>query len=318
MVAMESVKMDGVNVGVDVGKYKLLVALGSTGELWSEENEPRAIKRLCRRLAQTGCARVLIEGGSYQNVLVAALRAAELPVIIINPRRLRDFAKSIGQFAKTDRIDARVLALYGERNQPQLRELPDEQTQALRALWVRREQLLEMLGMEENRLEHAPKALQRGLHAHIDYLRKRIKQADDDLDQTVRNSPLWDKYEVLTSVPGVGPVLGAALLGALPELGRLNRAQIAALVGVAPFPDDSGTLHGARKIEGGRWRLRRVLYVATVAAVRCNPVLKPFYQRLRARGKLPKVALVAAMRRLLLMLNAMIKTHTTWRPPCLA
>jgi transposase len=308
--------MDGLNVGIEVGKYKLVVALGSRGELWSEENEPRAIKRLCKRLVQTGCARVLIEGGSYQNVLVAALRAAELPVLIINPRRVRDFAKGIGQFAKTDRIDARVLALYGEQVQPALRELPDEQTQILRALWIRRAQLLEMRAMEENRLEHAPKALEHGLRAHIDYLRKQIKQADDDLDQTIRNSTLWDKYEVLTSVPGVGPVLGAALMSALPELGRLNRAKIAALAGVAPFPDDSGTLHGPRKIQGGRWHLRRVLYVATVAAVRCNPVLKPFYQRLRARGKPPKVALVAAMRRMLLILNAMLKSHTTWRPPC--
>jgi transposase len=308
--------MDGVNVGIEVGKHSLVVALGSAGELWTVMNEPREIKRLCKRLAQVGCVRVLIEGGSYQNVLVAALRAAQLPVVIINPRRVRDFAKAIGQFAKTDRIDARVLARYGEEVRPPLRELPDEQTQMVRALWRRREQLLEMVGMEENRLEHAPKALEHGLRAHIDYLRQQIKQADDDLDQTIRNSPLWDKYEVLTSVPGVGPVLGAALLSTLPELGRINRAQVAALAGVAPFPDDSGTLHGPRKIQGGRWRLRRVLYVATVAAVRCNPVLKPFYQRLRARGKPPKIALVAAMRRLLLILNAMLKSHTTWRPSC--
>jgi len=308
--------MDAVNAAIEVGKHKLVVALGSAGELWSQDNEPRAIGQLSKRLAQANCARVLIEGGSYQNLLVVALRAAELPVVIINPRRIRDFAKSLGQFAKTDRIDARVLALYGERNQPPLRELPDEQTQALRALWVRREQLIEMLVMEENRLEHVLKPLEHGLRAHIDYLRKQIKQADDDLDATVRDSSLWDRYELLTSVPGVGPVLGAALLAALPELGRLNRAQIAALAGVAPFPDDSGTLHGRRKIQGGRWRLRRVLYVATVAAVRCNPVLKPFYQRLRARGKLPKVALVASMRRLLLMLNAMVKSHTTWSPAC--
>lgn len=307
---------EGVNAAIEVGKHQLVVVLGSAGELWSQDNEPRAIKQLCKRLAQAGCERVLIEGGSYQNLLVAALRGAELPVVIINPRRIRDFAKAIGQFAKTDRIDARVLALYGERNRPPLRELPDEQTQALRALWVRREQLIEMRGMEENRLEHAPQALHRGLCAHIDYLRQQIKQADDDLDRTVRNSPLWDKYELLTSVPGVGPVLGAALLSALPELGRLNRAQIAALAGVAPFPDDSGTLHGPRKIQGGRWRLRRVLYVATVAGVRCNPLLRTYFQRLREAGKPPKVALVAAMRKLLALLNTMVKTRTHWRPPC--
>jgi transposase len=308
--------MGGVNAGIDVGKRQLVIALGSASEQFTEPNEPRAIKRLSKRLAEAGCERVLVEGGSYQTLLVAALRAAQLPVVIINPRRVREFAKSIGRLAKTDQLDARVLALYGERVQPPLRELPDEQSQELRALWLRREQLIEMLVMEQNRLEHASKPLQHSLCAHIDYLRKEIKHSENELDRTVRNSPLWDKYEVLSSVPGVGPILSVALLADLPELGRLNRREIAALTGVAPFNQDSGSSHGVRAIEGGRGRLRRVLYVATVAAVRCNPVLKPFYQRLRERGKLPKVALVAAMRRLLLILNAMLKSHTTWRPPC--
>jgi transposase len=176
--------------------------------------------------------------------------------------------------------------------------------------------LIEMLVMEENRLEHAPKSLHRRLRAHIDYLRKQIKQADNDLDRAMRNSALWDKYELLSSVPGVGRVLSVALLSDLPELGRLNRREIAALAGVAPFNCDSGTLRGQCKIQGGRKRLRRVLYFATVASVRCNPVLRPFYQRLRATGKPAKVALVAAMHKLLLILNAMLKTKTVWRPPC--
>jgi transposase len=308
--------MGGMNAAIEVGKHKLDVALGSNGELFSEPNQARAITRLAKRLAELDCARVLIEGGSYQNVLVAALRAAGLPVVIINPRRVREFAKSIGQLAKTDHIDARVLALYGERIEPPVRELPDEQNQALRGLWVRREQLIEMLLMEENRLEHAPKALHRSLRAHIDYLRKQIKQADNNLDRAVRNSALWDKYGLLSSVPGVGPVLSVALLADLPELGRLNRREIAALAGVAPFNCDSGTLRGQRKIQGGRKRLRRVLYSATVASVRCNPVLRPFYQRLRASGKPAKVALVAAMHKMLLILNPMLKTQTPWRPPC--
>jgi len=308
--------MGGMNAAIEVGKHKLDVELGSNGELFSEPNQARAITRLAKRLAELDCARVLIEGGSYQNVLVAALRAAGLPVVIINPRRVREFAKSIGQLAKTDHIDARVLALYGERIEPPVRELPDEQNQALRGLWVRREQLIEMLLMEENRLEHAPKALHRSLRAHIDYLRKQIKQADNNLDRAVRNSALWDKYGLLSSVPGVGPVLSVALLADLPELGRLNRREIAALAGVAPFNCDSGTLRGQRKIQGGRKRLRRVLYSATVASVRCNPVLRPFYQRLRASGKPAKVALVAAMHKMLLILNAMLKTQTSWRPPC--
>lgn len=310
--------MDGVNVAIEVGKHELYIALGSGGELFSEPNEPRAIKRLAKRLAQSGCVRVLIEGGSYQNLLVAALRSAELPVVIINPRRVREFARSIGRLAKTDRLDAQVLALYGERIEPPVRELAAEQSQALRALWVRREQLIEMLVMEQNRLEHAPKALHHDLRAHIDYLRKQIKRADDDLDRAVRNSSLWDHYQLLSSVPGVGRVLSVALLCDLPELGRLNRAEIAALAGVAPFNCDSGSLRGQRRISGGRARLRRVLYVATLAAVRCNPVLRPFFKRLRAAGKPHKVALVAAMHKLLSILNAMLKTNSHWRtPPCL-
>lgn len=308
--------MGEVNAAIDVGKRQLAVALGSAGERFAENNEPRAIARLCQRLAAAGCARVLIEGGSYQNLLVGALRAAGLPVVIVNPRRVRQFAKSMGQLAKTDALDARMLALYGERLQPPVRELPDEQTRALRDLWVRREQLIEMLVMEENRLEHARQALHRSLRAHIDYLRKQIRQADDDLDRTVRNSPLWDKYELLSSVPGVGPVLSIALLADLPELGRLNRREVAALAGVAPFNQDSGTLHGQRTIQGGRPRLRRVLYAATVAAARWNPVLKVFHQRLRAAGKPPKVARVAVMRKLLTILNRMLKTSTPWSPPC--
>jgi transposase len=191
--------MGGVNAAIDVGKRQLAVALGSAAEQFTEPNEPRAIKRLIKRLAEAGCERVLLEGGSYQTLLVAALRTAELPVVIINPRRVRDFAKSIGRLAKTDQLDARVLALYGERVQPPLRELPDEQSQTLHALGVRREQLIEMLVMEENRIEHAPKTLQHSLRSHIDYLRKEIKHAEDDLDRAVRNSPLWDRYEVLTS-----------------------------------------------------------------------------------------------------------------------
>jgi transposase len=200
-----------------------------------------------------------------------------------------------------------------------VRELPDEQSQTLRVLWIRRAQLIEMLVMEENRVEHVPeraKAVHRNLRSHIDYLRKQIKQADEDLDREVRSSVLWDKYEMLSSVPGVGPVLSIALLSDLPELGRLNRGEIAALGGVAPFNCDSGTFRGQRRIEGGRPRLRRVLYVATLAAVRCNPVLKPFYLHLRRVGKPAKVALIAAARKLLTNLNAMLKTKTAWRPPC--
>lgn len=217
--------MGQVNAAIEVGKHKLEVAVGSDGELFSEPNQSRAVTRLAKRLIEIGCERVLIEGGSYQNVLVGALRAVKLPVVIINPRRVRAFARSIGRLAKTDHIDAKVLALYGERIQPPLRELPDEQNQQLRALWIRREQLIEMLVMEENRLEHTPKALHRRLGSHINYLRKQIKHADKDLDRAVRNSALWDKYELLSSVPGVGPVLSFALLGTCRSWGGLTVAR---------------------------------------------------------------------------------------------
>src|SRR5580704_11524622 len=202
--AVRRKERDGLNAAIEVGKHQMEVALGSKGELFAEPNQARALARLAQRLAQLGGARVPIEGGSYQHVLVAALRAAELPVVISNPRRVREFAKSIGQLAKTDHIDAQVLALYGERIQPPVRELPDAQNQVLRGLWVRREQLIELLVMEENRLEHAPKALHRSLRAHSDYLRKQIKQSASDLDREVRDSALWDKYELLSSVPGRG------------------------------------------------------------------------------------------------------------------
>jgi transposase len=222
---------------------------------------------------------VLIEGGPYQNVLIAALRTAELPVVIVNPRRVWEFAKSIGQLAKTDEIDARVLALFGERPEPPLRELADEQAQSLRTLWVRREQLIEMLVMEENRLEHVPakaKAVQHNLRSHIDYLRKQVKQTDDDLDREVRNSPLWDKYEMLSSVAGVGRVLSVALLSDLPDLGRLNRGEIAASGGRGALQLRQRDLRGQRRIAGGRVRLRRALSMAAISAVRCNPFAEVF------------------------------------------
>jgi len=309
--------MGEVYVGIDVSKESLEVAVRPSGEQFSERNDARAVTRLVKRLLPLNCERIVIEAtGGYQNVVVGALRVAELPVVVINPRRVREFARSTGALAKTDRIDAQMLARFGEQLKPPLRELPDQQTQALRALWVRREQLIEMLGMERNRLEQAPTALRRELKGHIDYLEKRIKHTDDELDRAVRNSPLWDKYQLLKSVPGVGPVTASALLADLPELGRVNRAEAAALVGAAPFNRDSGTLRGKRMIEGGRQRLRRVLFVATVASVRCNPALKAFYLRLRAHGKPPKVALVAAMRKLVTILNAMVKTNTAWSAPC--
>jgi transposase len=263
-----------------------------------------------------GQLQVLEASGGYETLVVGALAAAGLPVAVVNPRQIRDFARAIGQLAKTDQIDARVIALYAERVQPPIRPLPDEQTRALRDLCVRREELIEMLVMERNRLRMASKATRHEIAEHVDYLLKRLQRMNRDLDQAVRNSPLWRaKGELLTSVPGVGPVSCAVLLAMMPELGDLNRGESGALLGAAPYNHDSGTRRGRRSIRGGR---RRVLYVATVAAVQCNPVLRASYLRLRAAGKPVKVALIATMRKLITILNAILKTNTPWRPPCSA
>jgi transposase len=310
--------MSGINVGIDVAKDELVVAVLPSGESFTEVNDERAVMRLVKRLSALRCERIVLEAsGGYETLVVGALAAAGLPVAVVNPRQVRDFARAIGQLAKTDPLDARVIALYAERVQPPIRELPDEQTRALRELCVRRQELIEMLLAERNRLRLASPATRPEIAGHVDYLLKRIKQIDRDLDQAVRNSPLWRKKgELLTSVPGVGRVSRAVLLGLLPELGRLNRAEAAALLGVAPYNRDSGALRGRRMIRGGRPRVRRVLYVATVAAVRCNPVLRAYYLRLRAAGKPIKVALVATMRKLITILNAILKTNTPWRLPC--
>ena len=311
--------MSKVYVGIDVAKESLEVAVRPSGASFCERNDARAISRLIKRLLPLNCERVVVEAtGGYQNVLVGALRVAGLPVVVINPRQVRDFARGAGILAKTDRIDAQVLARFGEQHNPPLRELPDPQTEALRALWVRREQLVEMHTMESNRLKQAAKALRREIEGHLEYLEKRIKHTDDEMDRAVRNSPMWERYQLLQSVPGVGRVLASALLAELPELGRLNRAEIAALVGVAPINRDSGPHRGKRMIEGGRHRLRGKLYMATVASVRCNPTLRAFYSRLRDDGKPFKVALVASMRKLLLILNEMTRTATPWRASCTA
>jgi transposase len=299
-----------VYVGIDVGKTQLEVARRPSGEQFSLANDERAAQALFKHLAPLKCARIVIEAtGGYETLVVAALHAGGLPVVLANPRWIRAFAKGIGQLAKTDRIDARVLALYAERAELTLRELPDEQTRELRASCARRDDLFEMIIAEQNPLEHAPKALQREIRGHIDYLRKRLKHLDHDIDATVRGSALWrHKDELLDSVPGVGPRLRAALLAWLPELGALNRAEAAALVGVAPYHHDSGMLRGRRMISGGRAPLRPVLYCATLAAIIWNPVVRTHYQQLIARGKLHKVAMVATMRRLRLILNAILKT----------
>jgi transposase len=253
--------------------------------------------------------------GGLELPLTSALALAGLPVVVVNPRQVRDFAKATGQLAKTDVLDAQVLARFAEVIRPEPRPLPDEQTQVLAALVTRRRQLIEMLTAEKNRLASARPAIRKNLRAHIAWLERALQHADTDLADAIRQSPVWrEKDELLRSVPGIGPVLTTTLLANLPELGTLTHKQIAALVGVAPLNRDSGTLRGRRTVWGGRAQVRTALYMGAIVAARFNPVIRGFYQRLRTAGKAKKVALVACMRKLLTIVNAMLKHRTPWNP----
>jgi len=262
---------------------------------------------------------VLEATGGFEHAVVAALATAGMPVVVANPRQVRDFARATGQLAKTDAIDAQLLALFAERVRPTPRPLPDEAAQALDAVLTRRRQLLEMLTAERNRLGLARPPVARRIRTHIRWLERELADVDRDLGRLIEQSPLWrTQDDLLQSVPGVGPVVSRTLLGELPELGRLTHKQIAALVGVAPLARDSGTLRGRRLVWGGRASVRAVLYMGALVATRWNPVIRAFYQRLRAAGKPPKVALVACLRKLLIILNAMARTGTSWRHAIIA
>ena len=305
-----------VFVGIDVSKDTLDVAVRPSALRWQVGNDDAGIRDLLSRLAEPSALLVVLEAtGGYEYSAAAAFASAGAGVVIANPRQIRDFARATGQLAKTDAIDAAILALFAERVRPEPRALPDEARQELEALVTRRRQVTEMLVAEKNRLSHARRPVRRGITAHIRWLERQLADVDRDLDEAIRHSPLWRfQDDLLQSVPGVGPITSRTLLAQLPELGQLDRKKIAALVGVAPLARDSGTLRGRRTIWGGRAPVRAVLYMATVAAARCNPLIRTFYQRLRAAGKPAKVALIACMRKLLTILNAMARTHTPWRP----
>lgn len=303
-----------VFAGVDVSKAQLDIALRPEGR-FAVANDEAGIATVVERLRGVQPTVVVLEAtGKLEVPLASALAAAGLPVAVVNPRQVRDFAKASGLLAKTDLLDAQILARFAEVMRPEPRPLADEQTQALAAILARRRQLIEMLTAEKNRLGAAPKPVRKSLRAHITWLEREVAHTDTDLAQAIRESPVWrEKDNLLRSTPGVGPVLATTLLAGLPELGTLDRKQIAALVGVAPLNRDSGTLRGKRTIWGGRAHVRAVLYMAAVVASRCNPVIRAFYQRLRTAGKAKKVALTACMRKLLTILNAMMKHRTPWR-----
>ena len=302
-------------VGIDVSKARLDLALHPSGPATSVPHDESGITTVVDRLRTVRPTGIVLEAtGGVERALVRALVAAELPVVVVTPRQVRDFAKATGHLAKTDTLDAHVLARVAEAVRPALRPLPDAATQNLRALLARRRQLVEMLTAEKNRLDRAPTRVQKRLRAHITWLITELTRLNAELDETIHQSPIWRAQEdLLQSVPGVGPVMSRTLLADLPELGTLTRKQIAALVGVAPLNHDSGTLRGRRHVWGGRAPVRSALYMAALVATKWNPVLQQFYQRLRAAGKAPKVALVACMRKLLTILNAMLKQQRPWR-----
>ena len=303
-----------VFVGIDVSKATLDVGVLPPEPFGTIPNDEAGCRGLAERLKAFSPALIVLEAtGGFETLAVATLAAAGLPVVVVNPRPVRDFAKATGTLAKTDRLDARVLALFAQQVRPPVRPLKDAQSRELDALFTRRRQIVEMLTMERNRLGLAAAPVRKDLKAHIHWLVKRLKGVDGELKDLIENSPVWrEKDDLLQSAPGIGPVAAVALLAQLPELGTLNRRQIGALAGIVPFNNDSGKFQGQRHVWGGRAVVRAVLYMATLAAIRCNPTIKAFYQRLRAAGKKPKVAIVACMRKLLTILNAMLKTKTPW------
>lgn len=301
-------------IGVDVSKNTLDVAVHDDNRHWSFGNSPAGIEKAIETIKKFKPELVVLEAtGSYEIPFAAAVGIAGMPVVVANPRQIRDFAKSAGILAKTDRIDAKVMARFGEAMKPMPRAMPDEMTREFAELVTRRRQIIGMITTEKNRLEHVIKAVRQNIQSHIEYLEKDLADIDRDLKQKVQDSPMWrEKDKLLQSVPGVGPTLSATIIAQLPELGCLNRKQIAALVGVAPLNRDSGTLRGRRTSWGGRRQIRNAFYMATLAASRYNPVIKGFYTRLLNSGKAKKVALTACMRKLLTILNAMLKHQISW------
>jgi transposase len=301
-------------VGIDVSKTHLDVALGSTGPLFQVPYTQEGLQTLANRLQ--GATLVVMEAtGGLETRLIQFLTLAGFPTARINPQRVREFANATGTLAKTDRIDAHILAWYGEALHPPVTPVPDENRQRLEALITRRRQLIEMRVAEENRLASAPDVIRPSIQQHLEWLQEQISALDEEICQLLQSVPDWaEKVEILQSVPGVGIVTAATLLAELPVLGQASHKEVAALAGVAPMNRDSGRRQGKRHITGGRPSVRQVLYMATIAAIRCNPVIRAFYRRLLAAGKEKKVALVACMRKLLTILNALLRKRQRWNP----
>ena len=307
---------ESIFAGIDVAKERLDLALRPSGTVRTVAYDAAGISDLVSELQSLEPSAVVLEStGGLELPLAAALAAESLPVVVVNPRQVRDFAKATGRLAKTDVLDAQVIAHFAEAVRPAIRPLPDSDTQELHSLNARRTQVVEMLVAEKNRPGRAGQAVSPRIRAHIEWLEQEMKDLDRGLRDMLRRSPVWrEQDDLLRSVPGVGPQLSVALLADLPELGTLGRRQIAALVGVAPMNRGSGTMRGRRTVSGGRARVRAVLYMGALVASRHNPVICSFYQRLLAAGKPKKLALTACMRKLLTILNSMVKSGKRWNP----
>ncbi len=309
-------KPDEFFVGIDVSKKLLDVCVIPDGGTKKVENNQKGFDRLVEWLGKYSGALVVLEAsGGLQSAVCGALHEAGFKVAVVNPRQVRDFAKAMGILAKTDKIDAAVLAAFADKVRPEPRPLKDEQSQYLTDLMTRRRQLLDMVVMEKNRLARASKSIKRKVMLHLEWLDNQLAELDQEMDDFIKGSPIWRaKEDLLKSVPGVGDVLARTLLSSLPELGSLSRQRIAALVGVAPFNRDSGKYSGQRGCWGGRAIVRQALYMATFAAKRFNPVIRAHYEKLRGRNKKFKVAMVACVRKLLVILNAMVRDKKPWQP----
>jgi transposase len=316
-------------VGIDIAKDRLDVAvrtveysdggeepISTLSDTFRTENTTGGRIRLVERLQEIDPVRIVLEAsGGLERPLVAALGTADLPVVVVNPIQTSEFAKSIGRLEKTDALDAEALALFGERIRPELRPLPSEAQQELEALVKRRRQLVEMCEAEKNRLNRAQKAVEPSLNDHIQYLEEQIEAAEREMDTLIEDTPVWRAEEdLLCSTPGIAEATARTLLGRLPELGEANRQEIAKLVGMAPIAQESGTWKGERHIQGGRADVRQALYMATLSCIQHNEKIRTFYHRLLDRGKEKKVALIASARKLLVILNTMLKNHTRWQP----
>jgi transposase len=307
--------MDMTWVGIDVSKRRLDVAIRPAGEMLSFENDEAGVKQLIKALRKWSPQLTVLEAtGGHEYTAAYALMKAGLPVAVVNPRQVRNFAKAVGKLAKTDPIDARILAHFGEAVQPPVRPIAGQQLEEIGQLVTRRRQLVEMMVAERNRRVSLTGFVQRDVDATIRFLRGRLNKIDEEIKASITKHPEWKrKSELLSSVPGVGPVLVSSIVAELPELGSLNRKQVAALVGVAPFNNDSGQSKGRRRIWGGRSHLRSLLYMSVVSGLRCNETIQAFYKHLLAAGKPPKVALVACMRKLIVILNAILESQEAWR-----